>query len=174
MQRSFIFDGGYSTRFHTVDVHNRQDIASHSFGVAWYCEGLSGGEASKDLIMAALSHDLAEHIVGDVPSPAKRSLGLSKQFQTLEDKYLAENGLMKYFDNLSENDNRILKYADMLEGMTFCLRERRLGNRNVEVVYQRFSSYILELMRDPQCTITMSNLVIILENLNDQWKEATE
>mgnify|MGYP001572832873 CR=1 FL=1 len=145
MQRRFIFNGGYSTRFHTVDVHTRQDIGNHSFGVAWLCELLTGGGASKNLIMAALAHDLAEHMVGDIPSPAKRALGISKMFDEFEGKHLEEAGIAKYGNSLTPEECDILKYADMLEGMTFCVRERKFGNQNVDIIFGRFYSYIEQL-----------------------------
>jgi len=151
MQRNFIFNGGYSTRYHTAEVHFRQTIADHSFGVAWLCELLTEGTASKDLIMAALAHDLAEHMVGDIPSPAKRALGVGAQFDEYELAHLKANGLSNYAASLMPAELDVLKYADMIEGMHFCLRERRLGNVNVDVIFGRFLSYVhqLVLSRNP-------------------------
>lgn len=173
MQLDFIFDGGSSTRYHTASVQNRQSIADHSFGVAWFCELITQGKASKNLIMAALAHDLAEHMVGDIPSPAKRALNLSGQFQALEDRYLEGAGLMHYFDNLYGEDAVILKISDMLEGMMFCLKERRLGNRNVEVIYGRFSSYVAQLLKE-NTSLTCCHIIEELDyKINMQWKEVT-
>lgn len=177
MQRNFIFNGGYSTRWHTLDVHNRQDIGNHSFGVAWLCELITRGSASKCLIMAALAHDLAEHIVGDIPSPAKRALGISKMFDEFEGKHLAEAGVAFYGDELELDETAILKFADMLEGMMFCLRERKFGNRNVDIVFQRFRSYVLELLgKHPsydKLHFSAEVLRIHLEIVNE-WKELTD
>jgi 5'-deoxynucleotidase YfbR-like HD superfamily hydrolase len=146
VQRNFIFNGGASTRYHTATVFNRQTIADHSFGVAWFCELITDEFASKDLIMAALAHDLAEHLVGDIPSPAKRKLGLSKQFQELEDAELDTAGLLMYSRMLGEPEQQVLKIADCMEGLMYCLKERRLGNKNVEIIFERFCQYITDVV----------------------------
>lgn len=169
-QRRFIFNGGYSTRFHTIDVHIRQDIASHSFGVAWYCELITGGHASKNLIMAALTHDLAEHIVGDIPSPAKRALGISKMYQEFEDKHLKDASLEHYHEELTDEERNLLKFADMFEGMTFCIRERKTGNQNVEIIFERFRSYVVELLGDSSWNF---ELLSTLNDIAAEWEEVT-
>ncbi len=147
MQRKFIFDGGSSTRYHTLPVHNRQTIADHSFGVAWLCELITNGEASKNLIMAALAHDLAEHIVGDIPSPAKRALKIGAMYDVIEQEHLKGAGIV-YANNLTKEEALTLRFSDMLEGAMFSIQERKLGNLNVAVVFLNFSAYILQLLSD--------------------------
>lgn len=143
---SFIRKGGVSTRYHTEDMLIRQDIASHSFGVAWFCELLTAGKARKVLIMAALAHDLAEHRTGDIPSPAKRRLGVGDMFHQYEMEEINFAGLGSYFEELTEGEELVLKLADMMDGMAHCIRERNLGNRNVIVIFWRFLQYTKEAM----------------------------
>jgi 5'-deoxynucleotidase YfbR-like HD superfamily hydrolase len=171
MQRKFIFNGGASKRYHTVDTHTKQDIAAHSFGVAWFCELFTGGKASKNLIMAALSHDLAEHIVGDIPSPAKRTNGIGKLFDEIEHRYMVEAGVAHYGDNLTKDEVLIMKFADLMEGASFCLRERRSGNQHVDEIFERFSTYTLSLA---EANKDLPELEVILDTLNElvqEWKE---
>lgn len=138
----FILDGGMSKRFHTSATIKEQNIAAHSFGVAWWCELLSGGMASKNLIMAALAHDLAEHQVGDVPAPAKRKYPAIKQlFDTAEEEILRDNGLHRYYNQLSSLEKDILKMADAMEGAWFCLYEMMLGNKFAGIMFERFLDY---------------------------------
>lgn len=172
MQRRFIFNGGNSTRFHTVDVHTRQDIGNHSFGVAWLCELITDGAASKNLVMAALAHDLAEHIVGDIPSPAKRALNIGAMYDTIEGAHLDEAGIGSYSLHLTPEERSILKFADMLEGMTFCVRERKVGNQNVEIIFNRFRSYIMELLEKTKLT-DATPLLLTLNDIVVEWKEVT-
>lgn len=146
MQRKFIYDGGLSRRYHTVDVLKEQNIAEHSFGVAWLCELLTQGTARKELIMSALAHDLAEHMVGDIPSPAKRAMDIGAKFHEYETKHLKTAGL-DYESELYEGEKFTLKLADMMDGMMYCIREARLGNRGVGIVYKRFGAYAQEIMR---------------------------
>ena len=118
MNISFIFNGGVSKRYHTVDTLKSQDIAAHSFGVAWLCEVLTDGKASKELIMAALAHDLAEHIVGDLPSPSKRALGqhFMNAFDIRENHELLANGVGHYEYRLTKLEARALKMAPNMTG----------------------------------------------------------
>lgn len=141
----FIYKGGASKRYHTCRTLKEQDIAAHSFGVAMLCELITEGRARKELLMAALCHDLAEHIVGDIPSPAKRSLGISEQFGKYEESILNANGLGGYEASLSQDEKVILKYADIIDGMMFCLTELRYGNLHLGVVFKNFHSYAVQL-----------------------------
>ena len=141
----FIYNGGASKRFHTCRTQNTQDIAAHSFGVAMVCEKITEGRARKELIMAALCHDLAEHIVGDIPSPAKRGLGISKQFGEYEESILRANGLGSYEASLSADEQRVLKLADIIDGLMFCLSELRHGNKHLAIVFKNFHSYAMEI-----------------------------
>lgn len=141
---NFIFRGAKTKRFHTADTLTTQTVGEHSFGVAWLVI-LLNPQARKELILAALSHDLAEHIVGDVSSPAKRAYpALKGAVATAEDTALSLAGL-NYEKGLADCEARVLKYADLLEGMLFCIRERKMGSTVVNEIYKRFRQYAMEV-----------------------------
>lgn len=145
----FIYKGAKTKRFHTADTLTEQSVAEHSFGVAWLIV-LINPSARKELILAALAHDLAEHVVGDVSSPAKRRFpALKSALDVAEGCLLADIGL-DYERYLTDAELRILKIADMLDGMMFCVRERRMGSKVVVEVYNNFKSYLAEFIRDPE------------------------
>lgn len=173
MQRDFIFKGGSSTRYHTMTVHDRQTIADHSFGVAWICEILTNRSASKELIMAALAHDLAEHKVGDIPAPAKRALNLKVMYDSLEQNELDDAEIGIYARLLSEDEKVVLRFADMLEGMIFCLKERRMGNIHVSVAFKNFRDYVSELYNLYSCDPAKKAFNIATE-LCDEWEDITD
>jgi len=139
----FIIRGGVVKRFHTIHTLHTQNVAEHSFGVAWLCYLLCNGVPTRDLLVAALSHDIAEHTTGDIPAPAKRRLGISQRF----DKYEMESYYGAGFEmqRLDAGESRTLKMADTADLLLFCIRELRLGNSDMEEVYQRGLSYITEL-----------------------------
>lgn len=146
----FIYRGALTKRFHTIPTLRVQNVGEHSFGVAWLCEWLTGGTASKDLIMAALAHDLAEHITGDIPAPAKRAMGIRELVSNREAVLLRSNNI-NYEDRLSEPELGVLKMADALDGMIYCLREVQLGNSTMKVVFTRFKSYVMEIESTCPC-----------------------
>jgi 5'-deoxynucleotidase YfbR-like HD superfamily hydrolase len=121
--------------------------------------------------MAALAHDLAEHVVGDVPAPAKRSLGIGKLYEAAEQRCLDDAGIGHYSNNLSPWEYDILKLADCFEGMIFCLRERKFGNRNVDVIFGRYTSYVAEVVSKMTALPEKMRAIQLLEDLNKEWKE---
>lgn len=180
LDRKFIFNGGNSTRYHTMDVHNRQSIGDHSFGVAFLCEIITGGKASKNLIMAALAHDLAEHIVGDIPAPAKRALNLQEVYAEFEYQHLYDAGIGTYETDLYSFEKTVLKLSDCFEGLIFCIRERKLGNRNVEVATVNYTSYIRKLLgtegqqaHDIEGHAGLARAEELLKELLTEWEEAS-
>lgn len=114
------------TRFHARDTLEKNTVAAHSFGVAWFCWMLMSGEASAALIMHALAHDLPEAITGDIPSPVKRLPGVGEKMAAMEAAALVEARI--FLPELTHEETRTLKIADCLDGLLFCALEARRGN----------------------------------------------
>jgi len=140
---NLIMRGGRVKRYHVMDTLKQQTVAEHSFGVAWLVWLLCDGRPSVELVMAALQHDLAEHVTGDLPAPAKRSLGISKQFEEYESAIMADARMPQVM--LTQAERRTLKFADTCDLMLYCLREMELGNYGIHEVYKRGRQYICEL-----------------------------
>jgi hypothetical protein len=56
---------------------------------------------------------------------------------------MLESGII--FPELSPEDARTLKFADIAHGALFCLREMSLGNRRMRAVYDTYISYAKKL-----------------------------
>lgn len=154
----FIFRGAKTRRFHTADTLTTQTVGEHSFGVAWLVI-LLNPSARKELILAALAHDLAEHVVGDVASPAKRAFpALKSALDSAEALALCGAGL-DYTKGLADSELRLLKYADMLDGMLFCVRERKMGSVVVTEIYERFRQYASEVKGLPPSAEELFNTI---------------
>ena len=129
-------------RYHTEHTIGHQTIADHSYGVAMLVLYLTDGSASANLIKAALYHDLPEQHTGDTPAPAKwDSPALSDALGAMEDRWAQENGFS--VPNLSESDRVVLKWADSLELMFYCLEQRRMGNRYAEQPFYKVVEFLL-------------------------------
>jgi 5'-deoxynucleotidase YfbR-like HD superfamily hydrolase len=133
-----ILQGGTVKRFHTTPTLHENKNGQHQWGTAMLAYILSSNKPSVNLLMACLTHDLAEKVYGDTPAPAKRALGIRATINNLEAQFLEANEAM--FE-LTDDERQILKLADILDGMLRCVYERMLGNRWVDVVYQRFHGY---------------------------------
>lgn len=143
-QIEFMLAGGFTKRFHTVMTLREHTVAAHSYGVACLCYLLSNCDPSVNLLMAALTHDMAEQFVGDIPSPSKRgSTALKEHLDKLEGGFLFTNGLVFELD---PKEKVILKTADIFDGMWNCIQERKLGNKGIEVAYHNFNSYATSIL----------------------------
>lgn len=142
----FLRRSGKVRRWHAEETIKDQDVAQHSYGVAWLCWWLTDGAASGPLVMAALAHDAAEHATGDIPSPTKLALGIKAVVDTLEEDLLVFNGIN--LPGLSPDELAVLKLADALEGLLFVLRERELGNRTLLQAFINYCDYTQEVIDD--------------------------
>ncbi len=140
---NFILDGSEVVRYHTITTLQRETVGHHSHGVAMLALVLEP-LASRQLLMAALFHDLAEHKTGDIPSPAKREFGIGQKVEELEFRLMRESGII--MPELSPHEARVLKLADVAQGALFCLREARLGNSRILTVFERYMSYADEMI----------------------------
>lgn len=138
----FIMSGGEVNRYHTMLTLQRETVGHHSHATACLVL-LLNPEASREVLIAALFHDLAEQYTGDIPSPAKREYGIGDQVATLEKRLIAEAGLS--WPVLTAGDERLLKIADLAHGALSCIREISLGNRRMRVVFERFVSYAADM-----------------------------
>lgn len=139
----FIIAGTEVKRYHTVTTLITETVGHHSHGVAMMALMIDPA-ASRELLLAALMHDLAEHQVGDIPSPAKREYGIGEQVSELEDRLMRAAGLV--MPDLSKRDARTLKLADIAQGALFCAREMSLGNRRMQAILDRYLGYAEGMM----------------------------
>lgn len=121
---------GRVTRVHTREyVGGEYRVDGHSWGVALLVLVITRGEASSQLLAAALLHDTPELVTGDVPSPAKhRSPLLETALRDIENSFKQAYGLNL---SLTEHERQVLKLADYLELCLWCNDQMRLGNNDV-------------------------------------------
>jgi 5'-deoxynucleotidase YfbR-like HD superfamily hydrolase len=129
-------------RYHTEDTLQKQTVGEHTYLVMWWVWVLSGGAPSAALLMAALAHDTPEVVTGDVPAPTKRRVGLRQAYEAMEDDVYEAIGYAA--PALSTQERKLLKLADLLEGLMFCVSEIERGNRMILSVLRNYHNYIVE------------------------------
>lgn len=156
----FMWHGGETRRYHGFRMLMEDTVGHHSFNVCCIILKVMP-DASAALLRAALKHDVAEHIVGDMPAPSKRAapdyhLGGSESskvmtfrewFGQYEAQTAAQHGV-QLDEDLTAEEAWLLKFADSLDGMRFCLNERRLGNSHPRLIrcYETFEGYVATLL----------------------------
>ena len=95
-------------RWTIVATKTDQSLAEHTFNVTMIARAICAEADINDnnVIKYALDHDLDEILTGDIPSPAKRRLGLT-------DAYQGKNG------NISDVEYSIVKIADLIDATLF-------------------------------------------------------
>jgi len=143
----FVQAGRATVRFHGRRMLDYQRIDAHSYGVAQLVRFIVGEDVEAErmarLLQAALDHDIAEWIAGDIPGPTKRILGPEwrQQFNDYEDTLVRPYHLEHALDAA---DTRVLKLADAAEGCLHCIEERLMGNQSIVTVFHEFWKYCTE------------------------------
>lgn len=163
--------GTETKRMHTRPIISEYTVGKHSCGVAFFCMLLMGDSVNVQVLKAALLHDIAEQFTGDVPHTFKQA--------HIEASYLlrgAEKAFEEHFDfdavtDLTLVERDILKAADILELMYFCVKERSLGNLGLRDVMLNCLRILGELHTPPA---KMKLLSGYLFQLFQQAKPITE
>lgn len=161
-----MFKGGSVKRYHTVEMIKEQTVAAHSWGVAVIlCHIVKNPSAQ--LLKAALYHDVAEHIIGDMPATTKwRFKELAQAMSEAEQLTELELGIDIRLD---EMDKAYLKFADMAELIITCVREYRLGNKDAADIVRRGLTYLEDRSwgKEPREYLEMLK-TYVKENINER------
>lgn len=129
-----IRNSGSLERFHTRNLLFKQNIATHSFNVAFLsleiAQNIKNVSIEK-ILKNSLIHDASEIYTSDVSGEVKQDYPNLKQILSeIENDWIEENVpnyLMSSFD-LSEDERCIVKFADLLDALMVSLVDLRLGN----------------------------------------------
>lgn len=162
-----VLHSGDVVRFHNHVGIDKQKTSEHQWGVALIVEHIYP-QGSKALLLAALTHDAAEYYMGDIPAPVKwDNPELKVMLQQMERKWEEHNGVD--FD-LHEDEHRVLKMADALEGMWFCVHQVRLGHINAKRPFRKWRTFFQDTFSDvmvkyPKAFEFYTNLIQEMEEL---------
>ena len=130
-------------RFHTTVRLQEETIGHHSANVAAIILRLDP-LCSRDLLVAALMHDIAEAYTGDVPAPFKWDYpDIAKGLKEGERSYVRD----QYIPNptLTDAEALLLKLADMLDLVLSSIEEWRKGNAYARVLTNNGIGYLRDM-----------------------------
>ena len=129
-------------RAHTIRHFGSYTNGQHSFDMVTLLLELQP-DASRDLILAVVHHDLSERWIGDTPFPAKlESHSLNESLNGLGRRVDEKMG---WSHELSWMDNRWLQIIDRLEFFLWADDQVNMGNRALEDVCKKALSSIFAL-----------------------------
>jgi len=183
-QLDFLRNAGETVRFHTMPILRPQNIAEHSWHLTmllYLMYGQTDPGITFELLMAGLTHDMAEHQTGDLPAPAKRAMderleikgaGTFRQaWNDMEQEILKEQGF-DWESQLSADELNKLKIADAMDGALYCVRERMMGNQLIAPAFLNFSKYIAEELGERADVGQHAIAWQVLDYVNTQWEIA--
>jgi len=127
--------GNKVKRYHTCDTIVGETVGHHSANVAILCVQITEEKPSATLLMAALTHDMAEQYTGDVPATAKwDSPELKAALTAMERRFDYQ-----WFNihTLTPYGCKVLKQADMLDLCFKALEEINMGNSQFKPILAR-------------------------------------
>lgn len=153
-------------RFHTDPAALEQNLADHSWGVAFFLDRLHPNP-SANLFRCAIRHDLAERWTGDLPSPVKwDNPDLVCVLTQIERAAVAEHiGAI----TLTDEEHQWLKWCDLLELISFSAYSAMLGNNLAYRIYLRGRKVLYEKLPPEQVLRTVLEIDLALEFMNPDY-----
>ena len=138
-----VLQSGNVVRFHNSIGMDKQKNSEHEWEVALILQYIYP-QCSKELLLAALTHDAAEYYTGDIPFPIKQaSPELKSVLDKLEHHWEEQNGV--HFD-LQVEEAYFLKLADTLSGMWYCIQQVKEGKINAKRPFRKWRKFIINVM----------------------------
>lgn len=133
-------DAGAVKRFHVKRMHRTQTVAEHTFGMLMLVKQVAPKNVLRVVYDAILHHDLPELFTGDIPAPIKRA---HAELGPLLDSI--EVGLYPLYRefHLTPDEELLIKWADRMDLVLWCLEEVRMGNTFCAVTVARGLGWIL-------------------------------
>lgn len=149
----------YMVRFSGEVTANPESLAEHSYFVVLFATQIAKCVVREQvdferLVSIAMFHDTNEIILGDIPTPLKNGAvrkengQLEKTVQSMFDEWgLWTGDLVNYdYKNLNDIESRIVKCADYLSAIVYCVEEIYIGSDNLSkpltASLENFSSFV--------------------------------
>jgi 5'-deoxynucleotidase YfbR-like HD superfamily hydrolase len=133
-------------RFHTTPRIQMETVGHHTCNVMAILNRLSPF-CSRELLVAALYHDVDEAYTGDVPAPFKwDNPDAKKALAEGGDLYMKEHKIP--VPELDEHEYRLLKLADMLDLVFSSIEELNKGNLYAKELITNGQQYILAMREE--------------------------
>lgn len=129
-------------RYHTLPHIGHNTDGQHSFDMVMLLLVLKP-DASRNLIIACLGHDMGERWWGDMPAPAKWSdPAIGAALDKGEERCRIALGVEM---PLTADERNWLKALDMTECLLWCKDQLALGNTNVEQIIRLLAAMLTSL-----------------------------
>jgi 5'-deoxynucleotidase YfbR-like HD superfamily hydrolase len=135
-----IRNGFQVRRYHTCRRLQTETVGHHSANIQAIIIKVDPA-ASRELLIAALFHDVAEYYTGDVPYPYKRdNPGVKKELDADEGIWMRKHSIPQPM--ITPKEAALLKFADMMELVLTSIEELNMGNQYAKAEIDAGEDYI--------------------------------
>ena len=159
----FLFNGGMVRRYHTLPTNKEITVAEHSWLVAALLTVLLPAPSAA-LLRAALFHDCAEQLWGDLPAPVKWLDPNAQEIHTSMEQTTLQ--AFNCYNTITPDEQQALQLADSFAGMLECCKECALGSKFLKEAYNRWHARIQMQSLRPQEKL-------VLDAIQKLWSQAT-
>ena len=131
-----LLEGGMVERLHCTPHHRPYTVAQHSWGMAMMLLALYPGTPPQGLLLACLTHDIAERWTGDIPATVKWDIAPDLCLPLAKAEHHINKVLNIEYD-LPPEQQCWLRALDIAELWHYCLHEQMMGNVLVGVIADR-------------------------------------
>ena len=158
-------------RFHTSPRIQTETNGHHSANVAAIILRIDP-ECRRELLIAALIHDVAEVYTGDVPAPFKWENPNAKQsLADGEYAYFYKHGIPNPDELLTPEEEQLLKFADMLDLVLSSLEELGRGNRYARQLIENGQRYLTDADYPREWMMAAE---VMVREVKEQWLQTTD
>lgn len=166
-------EGGEVERCHTVPHIGEYKNGQHSWGVAMIVAILWPEHFSR-LGLIALTHDVPERYVGDIPAQVLRANPLLRETVLGLEREVTQRLGIPFEMDLTEEEYQIFKAADRLELYLWCLEQMRRGNMEVVgIINQLHEIWAKQPLPEPAKSLVDYTTFVGWERLPETIKELT-
>lgn len=132
-------DAAAVKRYHAKRVLREQSVGAHSFNMMLLVQQVMPN-CRKEVLLAVMHHDLPELVTGDIPAPIKRA---HPMLGPLMDEIEQDLAPLYHDFKLFEDEAAVVKWADRMELVLWCLEEYRMGNTYTKDTIRRGMGWIM-------------------------------
>ena len=145
-------------RFHTTYRAQEETVGHHSANVAAILLRLAP-DCSRNVLVAALVHDVPEVYTGDVPAPFKWDHDLiAEGLKEGEQAYAEANGIP--MPELTAEERKLLKLADMMDLILSSIEDWGRGNQSARQLVDNGGQYLTGMDLDDDTLIACHTMVM--------------
>lgn len=143
-------------RWGIVRMHRRGSVGAHSHRVAIYADQIATimGLSLHDrywVVLHALWHDMPEVFSGDICGPVKDGAIDREKLKRFEDVGMLDRFPGREWQEGSDHHRRIVKVADLLDELLWCVIEKRMGNSLLDEVYEGTNKALFRAVANLRC-----------------------